>query len=46
MLKISNSIKDVYSFLIPKEPIKEFPTKFILNNKNLARSVISYREVK
>jgi hypothetical protein len=42
VLEISNSVKHVWSFLAREEPFKELPTKLILKDKNLARSIISY----
>jgi hypothetical protein len=45
VLIVPKSIKDVYPLLAREQRTEELPTKFVLKNKDLARTVVSYKEV-
>jgi hypothetical protein len=45
VLIVLKSIEDVYPLLVREQRTEELPTKFVLKNKDLARTVVSYKEV-
>jgi hypothetical protein len=45
VLIVLKSIKDVYPLLAREQRTEELPTKFVLKNKDLAKTVVSYKEV-